>query len=155
MAASQVASALEDLRFLDGPWEMELSQATFLSEDEIVRVTATFEFIDDGRLLAFRQGDAATWVIGRDDSSPVYTVLYSDGRGVSRVYTMTLDGETWKIWRDDAEFSQRFEAVVSSNQELVSGRWEKRHGGGAWEHDFAVTYRRLALRQTDQEQPSP
>lgn len=85
---------------------------------------------------------AATWMIGRDDSGSHYTVLYSDERGVSRVYAMTLDHATWRIWRENEEFSQRFEAVVSADHDLISGHWEKRTGGGAWEHDFAVTYRR-------------
>jgi hypothetical protein len=143
VGASHVAPALDGLRFLEGSWEMELSQAAFLPEGAVVRGTAVFEFIDDGRLLAFRQGDAATWIIGRDDSSILYTVLYSDGRGVSRVYAMTLDDGAWKIWRDDEEFSQRFAAVVSADHDLISGRWEKRPGGGDWESDFAVTYRRV------------
>jgi hypothetical protein len=142
VAGSHVAPALERLRFLEGDWEMELSQAAFLSEGEVVRGTAAFEFIDEGRLLIFRQGDAATWIIGGDDSTALYTVLYSDGRGVSRVYAMTLDGETWKIWRDDEHFSQRFEAVVSAEFDVISGRWEKRSSSEDWEHDFAVTYRR-------------
>jgi hypothetical protein len=38
----------------------------------------------------------------------------------------------------------RFEAVVSADHDLISGRWEKRTGRGVWEHDFAVTYRRAA-----------
>ena len=122
---------------------MELSQAAFLPNGEVVRGTAAFEFIDDGRMLALRQGDAATWLIGRDDSAPHYTVLYSDERGVSRIYAMTLDHATWRIWRDNEEFSQRFEAVVSADRDLISGRWEKRTGRGVWEHDFAVTYRRV------------
>jgi len=122
---------------------MELSDAAFLPEGEVVRGTAAFEFIDDGRLLAFRQGDAATWIIGGDDSSAQYTVLYSDGRGVSRVYAMTVERGTWKIWRDDEVFSQRFEALLSADLNLISGRWEKRPGGGDWEHDFAVAYRRV------------
>jgi hypothetical protein len=131
------------LRFLEGGWEMELSRAEFLPEGEVIRGTVAFEFIDDGRLLALRQGDAATWIIGRDDSSALYTVLYSDARGVSRVYSMTLEGEIWKIGRDDQEFSQRFEAVVSAERDLITGRWEKRVGRGSWEHDFDVTYRRV------------
>src|SRR5690349_12243229 len=90
-----VAPVLERLRFLEGDWEMELSRAAFLPEGEVVHGSASFEFIDDGRLLAFRQGDAATWIIGGDDASALYTVLYADGRGVSRVYAMTFDGETW------------------------------------------------------------
>jgi hypothetical protein len=140
--ASSVAPALEPLRFLEGAWEMELCEAAFLPEGEVVRGSAAFEFLDDGRLLAFRQGDAATWIIGRDDSSHFYTVLYSDGRGVSRVYAMTLEADTWKIWRDDQEFSQRFTSTVSADRDLISGHWEKRAAGEDWEHDFAVTYRR-------------
>ena len=143
MAGFHVAPALERLRFLEGDWEMELSQAAFLPEGERVHGTAAFEFLDDGRLLALRQGDAATWIIGGDDASALFTVLYSDGRGVSRVYAMTLESETWKIWRDADEFSQRFEAVVSPGLDLISGHWERRHSGEDWEHDFAVTYRRL------------
>jgi hypothetical protein len=143
MRESPVAPALEPLRFLAGEWEMELSDAAFLPEGEVVRGPAAFEFIDEGRMLAFRQGDAATWIIGRDDSSALYTALYSDGRGVSRVYTMALEGGSWKIWREDPDFAQRFEAAVSADDDLISGRWEKRPGAGDWEHDFAVTYRRI------------
>lgn len=142
MPASSVAPALEPLRFLEGVWEMELSEAAFLPEGHVVRGSATFDFLDDGRLLAFRQGDAATWIIGRDDSSDLFTVLYSDGRGVSRVYAMALEAETWKIWRDDDDFSQRFTSTVSAGRDLIIGRWEKRAAGEGWEHDFAVKYRR-------------
>jgi len=137
------APALEELRFLEGEWEMELSDSAFVPEGDVVKASAAFEFVDNGRFLALRQSDAATWIIGRDDASDLYTVLYSDGRGVSRVYTMTLDDGTWRIWRDDPEFSQRFEAVVSAERDLISGRWEKRPDGGVWEHDFALTYRRV------------
>ena len=139
-----VAPALEPLRFLEGEWQMELSDAAFLPEGEVARSTATFEFIEGGRLLAFRQGDAASWIIGRDDAAAQYTVLYSDGRGVSRVYGMTFADGVWKIWRDDEEFAQRFEAALSADLGLLTGRWEKRAGGAEWEHDFAVAYRRLS-----------
>jgi hypothetical protein len=122
---------------------MELSHAAFLPDGEILRAGAVFEFVDEGRFLALRQADAATWMIGRDDASDLYTVLYSDGRGVSRVYAMTLEGEIWKIWRDDQEFSQRFEAVVSAERDRITGRWEKRASPGSWEHDFDVAYRRV------------
>lgn len=137
------APALAGLSFLEGEWEMELSEAQFLPDGETATANAVFEFTDGGRFMALRQGDAATWLIGRDDTSEPYTVLYSDARGVSRVYAMTLDDRTWRIWRDDPEFAQRFEAVVSAERDLISGRWEKRVGLGSWEHDFAVTYRRL------------
>ena len=68
----------------------------------------------------------ASWVIGRDAALPGYTVLYTDDRGVSRVYEMSLAGDQWKIWRNDPDFSQRFEATLSPDRQSVAGRWEKR-----------------------------
>lgn len=141
--ASEPTPALEGLAYLAGTWEMELSQAGFLPEGERARGTATFEFVENRRFLALRQGDAATWMIGRDDASVEYTVLYSDTRGVSRVYAMTLEGEIWTICRDDPDFSQRFEAVIAADKNTIDGSWKRRHGHGPWQHDFAVTYRRL------------
>ena len=64
-----------------------------------------------------RQDDKATWVIGRDDESDEYTVLYYDSRGVSRVYHMTLVNRQWRIWRNHPEFSQRYEGLISDDDE--------------------------------------
>jgi hypothetical protein len=90
-----------------------------------------------------QNGDAATWTIGRDDASRAYTAFYSDARGVSRIYEMTLADGVWRIWRDNRDFSQRFEATVSGDGDTISGHWEKRSTGADWEHDFDLTYRRL------------
>ena len=138
------APALEALGFLAGEWEMELSNAAFLSQGEIVKAGATFEFVEDGRFLALRQGDSATWLIGRDDAAESYTILYSDARGVSRVYAMSFVPAGWKIWRDDPEFSQRFDAVIAADGETINGSWRKRQRDRPWEHDFDVAYRRAS-----------
>jgi hypothetical protein len=88
-------------------------------------------------------GDDATWIIGRDDADPDYHVLYSDARGISRVYRMSLHDGTWRMWRDNPEFSQRFEAEVGDGQAVIDGRWEKSQDAGVtWEHDFNVRYRK-------------
>jgi len=97
--------------------------------------------------MAMRMGDAttptATWIIGRDDSQPDYQVLYADDRGVSRVYGMSLSASSWRMWRDTADFSQRFDARVSDNQTEMEGSWRKSFDGGTtWEHDFKVRYTR-------------
>jgi len=100
--------ALGDLGFLVGAWDMTLSGASFLA-DPLQSVTGRLEVtpIECGGLLAMRQlGDPASppmasWVIGRDASRPGYSVLYTDGRGVSRVYEMSVTGDVWTIWRDD------------------------------------------------------
>ena len=143
--------ALRDLAVLVGDWTMELSNAAFLpNPSDTVTGPASFAWIEDGALLAFYQGDrppgtpAARWVIGRDEASPTYTVLYADARGVSRVYTMRFAGEVWELWRDNPGFSQRFAARLRDDGNTLSGSWEKSFDGAGWEHDFDVTYRRAS-----------
>jgi hypothetical protein len=140
---------LAPLEFLVGRWEMKLSGASFLpAPDSTATGFVVVEPIEQGGLIAMRQfvepdgPPAATWVIGRDASRTDYTVLYSDARGVSRVYEMSLADGAWKLWRDDPEFSQRFEAEIAPDRLRMSGRWSKRPGGGEWEHDFDVDYAR-------------
>jgi hypothetical protein len=142
--------ALEDLSMLLGEWEVELWGASFLPnpEDRVHGGNVQFEWIEDGALIAMRQSGkldtppAARWVIGRDQSSDHYSVFYSDSRGVSRIYAMSFNGRKWQIWRDNDEFAQRFEAVLSEDSRTMSGRWEKSSNGGDWEHDFNVEYTR-------------
>jgi len=140
--------ALADLEFLAGFWDMELYDASFLPDPATkLQGSATFESIEQGAAMAMRMGDAttptATWIIGRDDSQPDYQVLYADDRGVSRVYGMSLSASSWRMWRDTADFSQRFDARVSDNQTEMEGSWRKSFDGGTtWEHDFKVRYTR-------------
>ena len=141
--------SLADLEFLLGEWDMALSGASFLPDPgAVVHGRVEIRAIEHGRLLAMRQivepsgPPAADWVIGRDESRAGYAVLYADGRGVSRVYDMALSGGRWRIWRNDPQFSQRFEATISADRASMVGEWEKRTTD-VWEHDFNVIYRRL------------
>ena len=143
-----VNPALDELRFLVGGWDMELSEASFLPDpDAKLRGSVTFEWLEQGAALVMRMGGAtapgATWIIGRDDAEPDYQVLYADDRGISRVYQMSLGDGTWRIWRDAPEFFQRFEAEVSADRAEINGSWQKSvDGGTAWTHDFKVRYTR-------------
>lgn len=140
--------ALAELQVLAGAWDMELSEASFLSDPGArVHGSVTFEWLKQGAALVMSMGDAAvptaTWIIGRDDSEPCYCVLYADDRGVSRVYRMSFSDDTWRMWRDTPEFSQRFDAEVTADQAEINGRWQKSADGGrTWEHDFRVRYSR-------------
>jgi hypothetical protein len=144
--------ALAALQVLAGAWDMELSEASFLSDpDAMVHGSVTFEWIEQGAALVMRMGDAATptatWIIGRDDSVPGYHVLYADDRGVSRVYRMSFSDGTWRMWPDSPEFAQRFDAEVSAGQAEIHGSWLKSvDGGTTWEHDFKVRYSRSGTR---------
>jgi len=142
--------ALGELEFLAGEWHMELSNAPFLpSRDDTAHGHVTFEWIEDGALLVMRQSEqsgnppSARWAIGRDESGPGYKVLYSDNRGVSRVYEMSFSEGLWQLWRNAPGFSQRFEGRVSPDRKVIASHWEKSLDGATWEHDFDITYTRL------------
>jgi hypothetical protein len=87
---------------------------------------------------------SARWAIGRDESGADYKVLYSDNRGVSRVYEMSLSEGLWQLWRNSPGFSQRFEGRVSRDRRTIASQWEKSFDGATWEHDFDVSYTRLS-----------
>ena len=139
--------ALTDLAPLVGPWQMELYGAAFLPEsDTRVIGSVTVDWIEDGAAIVIRQGKsddpaAAVWIIGRDDRDANFQVLYADDRGVSRIYQMSFAAPDWHVWRTTPEFSQRFDAVISSDERTISGAWKKSFDGGTtWEHDFNLDY---------------
>jgi hypothetical protein len=145
--------ALDELQFLPGHWDLELSEASFLPDpDAKLHGRITFEWIEQGAALVMRMGGVgapgartptATWIIGRDDAEPGYQVLYADDRGVSRAYQMGFGDGAWRMWRDTPAFSQRFDAQVGAGGTEISGSWQKSVDGGVtWEHDFKVRYTR-------------
>jgi hypothetical protein len=69
---------------------------------------------------------------------------YFDSRGVHRVYQMSLDSGTWKLWRESPGFWQRYTGTISADGKTISGAWEKSPEGTVWEHDFDLTYTKIA-----------
>jgi len=82
-------------------------------------------------------------VIGRDESSEVYTALHYDSRGVSRVYQMSFGGGVWKMWRQAPGFWQRFSGTLSDDGSSIRAMWEKSPDGSNWEHDFDLIYSKV------------
>ena len=150
--AGETNPSLEPVAGLAGDWDMELSNAAFLpTTSDTVHLPASVEWLENGAFLLLRMGDkppnpaAALWLIGRDQASEGYKVLYYDSRQVSRIYEMSFSAGTWKMWRESPGFSQRYEARVSADGRTIAGRWEKSTDGITWEHDFDVTYTRTAV----------
>ena len=81
-------------------------------------------------------------IIGCDGASGTFTQLYSDERGVSRVYEMSIGDGEWKLWRTGAPFSQRFNATFSEDGNTILGRWEMSEDGVDYVSDFDLVYRR-------------
>jgi hypothetical protein len=73
---------------------------------------------------------------------------YFDSRGVARVYEMSFEDGTWRLWRDKPDFSpldfsQRYTGTVSEDGNTIGGAWEICHDGKTWEHDFELIYARI------------
>ncbi|CAN5175533.1 hypothetical protein BH09PAT1_BH09PAT1_7360 [soil metagenome] len=69
---------------------------------------------------------------------------YYDARGVSRIFDMTFNNGIWKSWREDSDFYQRFEYMISKDGNSIEGKGEISHDSGkTWDHDFNITYTRL------------
>ena len=82
-------------------------------------------------------------IIGCDAANGTYFQLYSDERGVCRVYQMSIDDGEWKLWRHGDPFPQRFTATIREDGEKISGRWEKATDGINYTTDFYLTYTRV------------
>jgi hypothetical protein len=134
--------ALKQLEVLIGEWEVEVPQ--FPGQ----RGRATFEWHEDAAYLRFHAdapdpAPSATLIIGRDESSGAYTVLYYDSRGVSRVYQMSFGEGIWKMWRQAPGFWQRFSGTLSDDGSSIRAMWEKSSDGSSWEHDFDLIYSKV------------
>ncbi|MGB6553495.1 MAG: hypothetical protein WBE78_08390 [Candidatus Binataceae bacterium] len=136
--------SLKHLELFIGEWDMALSNASFLPDPKtILHGRVVFEWVEDGAFLVMRQAERARWLIGRDETAKDYVILYSDARGVSRIYQMSFKAKVWKIWRNSPKFSQRYEGRFSPDRKTITASWEKSIDGKTWEHDFDLTYTKL------------
>jgi hypothetical protein len=139
--------ALKPLQPLVGVWRSEIrwSKEThkLVGGPAVLRGRVSFKWLEDGHFLVQRMGDAARWLIGRDDTSKRYGVLYADSRGVSRVYEMSLRNGVWRIWRKARGFHQRFTGRFSRDRLTVKASWKRSVNGTRWQHDFDVTYTKM------------
>ena len=70
-------------------------------------------------------------VIGVDDESGEFSMLYGDARGVHRVYRMTLAGETWTIWRESPGLHQRYVGRFGDDGATITGGWHSSEDGSS------------------------
>jgi hypothetical protein len=143
--------ALAELQPLIGRWTMTItwSEKThkLIGGPKSIEAPATFEWSGKGGfVLQVTGGDGkpvARWMIGRDDTSGEFAVLYADGRGVSRIYQMSFGRGIWNIWREAPGFHQRFSGRLGPDRKTIEGRWEKSEDGTTWEIDFDLNYAKI------------
>jgi hypothetical protein len=53
--------------------------------------------------------------------------------------------DRWRFWNDAHGFSQRFTHTFSDGGNAIHGQGElSRDDGATWQHDLAITYRKVA-----------
>lgn len=83
----------------------------------------------------------------------VMEVRFPGGQPVP--FSMAEDGPMarsrfeWAMGRQFLHFRQRFTGTFSEDGNTISGAWEKCVSGADWEHDFALTYRRVISPRGD------
>jgi hypothetical protein len=142
-------NALRELEVLVGTWKVQATPPggePWPGDAEI-----TFEWLADSdrRLLVERarvempEAPNTVCVIGSDAANGRYFQLYTDDRGVCRVYEMSIGNGEWKLWRDGEPFSQRYTAKISDDGNTIEGRWEAAKDGTNWETDFDLVFTRV------------
>jgi hypothetical protein len=82
----------------------------------------------------------STSIIGCDAANRTYYQLYSDDRGVCRVYGMSISETEWNLWREGEPFPQRFAGTFEDSGRRIAGRWDKADDGVNYTTDFDLTY---------------
>ncbi|MCL8013408.1 hypothetical protein [Streptomyces sp. AS02] len=142
--------AMRQLEVFVGEWDLWAADRT------VGPIRTDFAWLEGGAFLAQHAdidpdtslpGDWATHapfptvtLIGYDDTAEEFTVLYADGRSVSRIYQGSFTDRTWRQWRSAPGFHQRLTVTISPDGTTAEGRWEQSADGEEWTTDFDVTY---------------
>jgi hypothetical protein len=139
--------ALKELEVLLGEWTVTAVPPG--GEPWPGEARTTFEWLEGNQLLLERstvempEAPDGVCVIGCDAAAGTYFQLYTDDRGVCRVYEMSIGNGEWKLWREGEPFAQRFTAKISDDGKTITGRWEAAKDGTDWEVDFDLIYRKV------------
>jgi hypothetical protein len=153
------AEALARLDVFVGEWAVEArfpggrptpSSAT----EDGIRVRSWFEWALERQFLLQRteipipEAPDSLAIVSADLETGAYRQHYYDSRGVARLYEMSLADRVWTLTRESPDFTpldfrQRFIGTFSEDANTIIGAWELCLPGGEWEHDFALTYRRV------------
>jgi hypothetical protein len=141
----QPTGSMQQFAVLLGEWTTVGSHPQLPS---LIQGHSSFEWLREGSLLVWHFNwesggpPNAFSVIGRDDGASTCSMLYTDERGVARIYQMSLEGGVWKMWRNSAGFSQQMTGTFNEDGKIISCKGELSRDGSHWEQDLDVTYRR-------------
>ena len=146
MVQPTVDEALRQLDPLVGAWTLEAKPPE--GEPWPGGGRSTFEWHPSGAYLVqhtiveLSEAPDSLPSTGCDGGNGTYTQIYSDERGVSRVYDMSIRDGSWKLGRSGASFSQRFNATFEEDGNTIVGHCEMPEDGTGYVSDFDSVYRR-------------
>ena len=146
MAQPTAEHALRRLEPLVGQWTLEASPPG--GEPWPGGGRSTFQWHSSGAHLVqhtvveLPEAPDSVSIIGCDAANGTYFQLYSDERGVCRVYEMSIGDGEWRLWRVGEPFAQRFTATFGDGGNTILGRWERSDDGVNYATDFDLVYRR-------------
>ena len=141
----QPTNLLKQFDILVGEWNMVGTHPVFPAT---VYGHSSFDWLVEGLLLVWHFNwepggpPTALSVIGHDGAAETCSMLYSDERGVARIYQISLEGGVWKMWRDTPGFLQRVTGTFSADGNTLTCQGELSRDGSNWEQDLDVTYTR-------------
>lgn len=139
--------ALKGFSAFVGKWVTEGTHPMF--PEKTFHGQATLEWIEGGAFLCIRtQTDepeipSGISILGSDDKTGKFYILYFDERGVSRKLDVSIEGTTLRWSRETPEFSQHMELALSPDGNTIVSKGKMSRNGGAWEGDLELTYTRL------------
>jgi hypothetical protein len=144
--------ALEPLDFLVGDWRTAGTHP--MVPGATLEGRTSFTRHEGGAFLVMRsQVDHPDFpdgvaIVGSDDSSGAYSMLYFDERGISRILSLSV-GERSVTWsHDDPEFAQSLTIAAEGDKLVSKGRMSR--NGGAWEDDLSQVFTRAQGQKAPQ-----
>ncbi len=144
--ASKTTDELKELGLLVGEWKMLGTHPAFPSA---ANGHSSFAWLQPGMLLIWHFDweqpgpPSAISVIGYDDAAEAYSMLYSDERGVARIYQINFDGGVWRMHRESPGFSQRATGTFSNDGRVITVHGELSRDGSTWEQDLDIVYTKI------------
>lgn len=137
--------ALKPFEFLIGDWRTTGTHP--MTGDRQLTGRTSFAWHEGGAFLMMRnEVDEAGFpdgvaIIGSDDATGRFSMIYFDERGVSRVMDVTAadDSGTWR--HDDSDFAQRLTIRRDGDRLVSKGLMSER--GGPWTNDLSQVFDRL------------
>ena len=114
----------------------------------VLRGRTVFDWHEGGAFLRMRSEveepriPTAIALVGSDDASEAFAMLYFDERGVSRRFEVAMDGAVMRWWRTAPGFSQRFTLTLEPEGDILRGVSALSQDDVTWDRDLELTYTR-------------